>query len=65
MLTWLKAILWDQQAARAALLGAIAFASVYAAQPQGRSEWERAAIAAGITFGVGGAAVSGPKREQS
>lgn len=61
MWTWLKALWLDQAVARTFVLALVAFGGAYSVQPTGRTEFERAATAAALAFGVGGASLSAPK----
>lgn len=63
MLTWLRELLWDKTAARAAIIFAITWAGAYVVQPVGRSEIERAVTALALAAGVSAASASGPRSQ--
>lgn len=63
MLTWIKELLWDKTAARAAVLFLLSAAAGYTMQPTGRTEVERAVVALALAAGVGAATATGPKKQ--
>ena len=61
MIPFLKALLWDQAAARGTLLALATAAGIFYAQPNGRSIDERLLTAAGASLGVGVASAGSPR----
>jgi hypothetical protein len=58
MLTWLKAILWDEVAARTAFVALLSVAGAFVLQPQGRPVHERLLLAAVAALGPTAAGMS-------
>ncbi len=61
MIPFLKALLWDQAAARGTLLAIATAAGIFYAQPNGRSIEERLLTAAAASLGVGVASAGSPR----
>ncbi len=61
MIPFLKALLWDQAAARGTLLALATAAGIFYAQPNGRGIEERLLNAALASLGVGVASAGSPR----